>query len=336
VRPTGPGTRNPEAYDLYLRGLYVLERRGPGVTQAAQYFSQAIEKDSSFARAYASLAEALEFFPYFAGVSARSVEARARAAAEKALKLDPTLAEPRVALAMAYSHAFKWNEADAEFRSALLADSTSSVAHTQYARFLLIVNQIRPALEQAQIARRLDPLAPTASMWVSHLHALLGDTAAAWEESKRVRELDPALFTARVVLAEDRIVLGHLDEARAMLQINVPPLPFSGNFAYDLQRIGDTARAAAVRRSLDSKPDSTWLIHIARAYAYLGMRDTARALSEMERGLDNGEIVPILIAFADRQVDDVRHTPRFAAMLRRVGLEGRGIREIARHNPMNP
>jgi hypothetical protein len=173
-------------------------------------------------------------------------------------------------------------------------------------------------------------------MWVSHLHALLGDTAAAWEESKRVRELDPALFTARVVLAEDRIVLGHHDEARAMLGISVPPLPFSGNFAYDLQRIGDTARAAAVRRSLDSKPDSTWLIHIARAYAYLGMRDTARALSEMERGLDNGEIVPILIAFADRQVDDVRHTPRFAAMLRRVGLEGRGIREIARHNPMNP
>ncbi len=329
-KPAGPGTTNPEAYDLYLRGLYLLERRGPGVAQSAQYFSQAIQKDTSFARAYAALAEALEFFPYFAGVSARSVEARARTAAEKSLQLDPTLAEPRVALAMAYFHAFRWNDADAEFRSALLADSTSPAAHTQYGRFLLTVGQVRPALQQFQIARKLDPLAPTASVWLSHMLSLLGDTAAAWEESKRVRELDPSLLTARVLLAEDRIVLGHRDEARAMLGDNIPPMPFNGMIAYDLQMIGDTARAAAIRRSLASKPDTTWIIHISRAYAYLGMRDTARALTEMEHGLDNGEIVPVLIPFADRQVDPVRHTARFAAMVHRVGLEGRGLTELRR------
>ena len=329
-KPAGPGTSNPAAYDLYLRGLYLLERRGPGVAKSAEYFTQAIHQDTSFARAYAALAEALEFFPYFAGVSAQSVEARARAAAEKSLQLDPTLAEPRVALAMAYFHAFQWNDADAEFRSALLADSTSPVAHTQYGRFLFTLNQIRPALKQFQIARKLDPLAPTASMWLSHMLALLSDTAAAWEESQRVRELDPSLVTGSVLLAEDRIVLGHADEARAMLGDKLPPMPFNGMLAYDLQMIGDTARASAIRRTLNSKPDSTWIIHISRAYAYLGIPDTARALSEMESGLDHGEIVPILIAWADRQVDPVRHTARFAAMVRRVGLEGRGLTELKR------
>ena len=328
--PAGPGTSNPAAYDLYLRGLYLLERRGRGVAQSAQYFTQAIHQDTSFARAYAALAEALEFFPYFAGVSARSVEARARAAAEKSLQLDPTLAEPRVALAMTYFHAFRWNDADAEFRSALLADSTSPIAHTQYGRFLYTLGQIRPALEQFQIARTLDPLAPTASLWLSHMLSLLGDTAAAWEESKRVMELDPTLVTAAVSLAEDRIVIGHPDQARAMLGDNIPPMPFNGMLAYDLERMGDTARASAIRRNLNSTADSTWIIHISRAYAYLGIPDTARALSEMESGLDHGEIVPILIPFAGLHVDPVRHTARFAAILRRVGLEGRGLSELRR------
>ena len=319
----GPGTSNPAAYDLYLRGLYLVERRGPGVARSAEYFTQAIHQDTSFARAYAALAETLELFPYFAGVSAQSVESRARAAAEKSLELDPTLAEPRVALAMAYWHAFHWNDADSEFRSALLADSTSPVAHTQYGRFLFTLGRLRPALREFQIARTLDPLAPTASMWLSHMLSLLGDTAAAWEESKRVRELDPNLVTAGVVLAEDRIEAGHPEQAQEMIGKNVPPMPFNGIVAYDLQRIGDTARASSIRRILESTPDTTWIIHISRAYAYLGMADTARALLEMEAGLDRGEIVPIMIPFADRQVDPVRHTARFAAIVRRVGLDPR-------------
>ncbi len=330
-RPAGPGTTNPAAYDLYLRGLYLLERRGPGVAQAAKYFTEAIHQDTSFARAYAGLADALELFPYFAGASARSVEARARSAAQKSLQLDPTLAEPRVALAMAYYHAYRWTEADAEFKSAILADSTSSVAHTQYCRFLFIINQLRPALDQCRIARSLDPLAPTAYVWLSHVLSLLGDSTAAWEISKAVRELDPTLTTAYVVLTEDRIALGHFDEARSMLEGKLPPLPFSGWVAYDLERIGDTARAAAIRRTLESTPDTTWLIHTARAYAYLGMRDTARALSEMESGLDHGEIVPVMLPMGDRQVDVVRHTARFAAIVKRVGLEGRGLTEQADH-----
>jgi eukaryotic-like serine/threonine-protein kinase len=174
----GPGTSNPEAYDLYLRGLYLIERRGPGIALSAEYFSQAIQKDPKFARAYAGLADALEFFPYFSGVPAERVEARVRDAAARSLQLDSALAEPRVALAMAHWHAYRWNEAEAEFRRALTADSTSSVAHTQYGRFLLSMNRIPEAVREFRIARTLDPLAGTASVWLSHALAYLGDHAA--------------------------------------------------------------------------------------------------------------------------------------------------------------
>ena len=321
----GPGTTNPEAYDLYLRGLYLIERRGKGVAQSAEYFRQAIAKDSSFARAYAGLADALELFPYFAGVPAAKVEAPARAAAERSLQLDPLLAEPRVALAMAHMHAYRWNEADAEFRRAIAADSTSSVAHTQLGRFLLITGRVSDALREFRTARALDPLAPTASVWLSHSLSLVGDHAAAWAESKRARELDPNLVTAHTILAFDRIAVHRLDDARAIVGDNDPPIPFSGMTAYILQATGDTARAAKIRKTLDATPDTTWMIHTARVYAYLATADTAKILHEMESGLARRELLPQNVPLGDRVFDPVRRSERFAAIVRESGLEGRGF-----------
>lgn len=322
---SGPGTSNPEAYDLYLRGLYLVERRGPGVAQAALYFSRAIEKDSGFARAYAGLADALELFPYFAGVPAYRIEARVRDAAERSLALDPTLAEPRVALAMAHWHALRWKEAETEFRRAIAADSTSPVAHTQYGRFLTSIGRVPEAVREYQTARRLDPLAGTASVLLSHGLSFSGDHVAAWEESKRARELDPNLGTARTFLAFDRIAIGRLDDARAIAGENVQPFPFIGMTAYIFEKTGDTARARAIRKNLDEMPDTTWLVHTMRAYAYLGVPDTAKALSEMEEALAQREIFPQTMFFVERVLDPVRNSARFAAILRRAGLEGKGF-----------
>jgi serine/threonine-protein kinase len=322
---TGTGTTNPAAYDLYLRGEYLIEHRGPGVPRAAEYFTQAIHQDTTFARAYAALADALELFPYFAGVSARSVEARVRAAAEKSLELDPALAEPRVALAMMHWHAFRWSQAEAEFRRAIAADSTLPVAHTQYGRFLMDTGRLPEALREFRTARALDPLAPTASVYFSHVLSMMGEHDAAWEESKRAREIDPNLFTARAILSYDRAVTGHLDEAKAILGETAMSSGFVGLTASVLQLTGDTARVEAIRRELEAKPDTTWMIHTAKAYVYLARRDTSRALSELEEGVERGEIVPQQFIFGDRILDPVRQSPRFAAIVRKLGLADRGF-----------
>jgi len=331
----GPGTTNAEAYDLYLRGLYLIERRGAGVAKSAEYFSQAIAKDSSFARAYAGLADALEFFPYFNGVPAARVEARVKAAANRSLELDPNLAEPRVALAMAHWHAFRWDQADAEFRRALAADSTSPVAHTQYGRFLLSVGKVPEALREFRTARMLDPLAGTASVWLAQTLGYSGDHAAAWAESKRARDLDPNLATAHTILGLERISIRHFAEARAVLG-NFLSLTqgFLGMTAYILQSTGDTAQAAAIRRNLDATPDTTWMVHTTRAYAYLATGDTAKALSEMEVGVTRGELVPQNIPFIDQMFDPVRHSARFAEIVKRAGLEGRGLTGVNGGRPV--
>lgn len=320
----GPGTTNPDAYDLYLRGLYLLERRGPGVAQSAEYFTQAIRKDSSFARAYAGLADALELFPYFAGVPASRVEARARAAAERSLQLDSSLAEPRVALAMAHMHAYRWNEAEQEFNRAIAADSASPTAHTQFGRFLLQTGQIPRALRELQTARRLDPLSGTASVWLSQTLSLMGNHSAAWEESKRAREIDPNLMTVRTILPLDRISQHRLDEARDIVGSGTAPIPFNGMMAYVLQMTGDTARASAIRRSIDATPDTTWLIALARGLAYIAV-DTAKALSAFEAGVARREFVPQWEPFPNRMFDTIRRSARFAEIVRRSGLQGRGL-----------
>src|SRR5687768_12774160 len=320
----GPGTSNTEAYDLYMRGLYLVERRGAGVARAADYFTQAIEKDPRFARAYGALASALEFFPYFAGVPAYRVEARARAAAERSLELDPTLAEPRVALAMMHWHAFRWDEADAEFRRAIAADSASSVAHTQYGRYLLSVGKVQEALSEFRTARRLDPVAATSSVWLSYSLSRIGDKAAALAESNRARELDPTLITTFTVLAVDRVNAGRRAEARAMVVDARPPMPFNGMTGYVLEKSGETSRAAEVRKTLDTTPDTAWMIHTGRAMAYLATSDTAKALSELEAGLSQRETIAHWIPFIDPMWDPIRGSTRFAEILRRAGLEGRG------------
>src|SRR6185503_15761597 len=194
---SGPGTSDPEAYDLYLRGLYLLERRG--IALAADYFTRATQKDPNFARAHAGLADALEFFPYYSGVPAAKVEPRVRAAAERALQLDPTLAEPRVARAMAHWHAYRWKEAEEEFKRAIAADSTAAAAHTQYGRYLLSVANIPAAIEEFRKARKLDPLASTSSVWLSHSLNYSGDIAAADEEARRARDIDPNSFNNRTM-----------------------------------------------------------------------------------------------------------------------------------------
>ena len=323
--PKGPGTSDPEAYDLYMRGSALVERRGANVARAADYFSQAIARDSGYARAYAALAGALQFFPYFAGVPADQVETRTRAAAERSLQLDPTLAEPRMALAMADWHAFKWTEAEAQFRRAIAGDSTSPTTHTQYGRFLLSVGRVPDALRELQIARRLDPLAGTPSVWLAYTLGRTGNDAAATAEGKRARELDPTLITTYTILALDRAGAGKFSEARAIVGNTNPPIPFNGMTAYVLERAGDKARAASIRQLLDAAPDSTWMIHTGRAFAYLATSDTAKVLSEMEAGFAQGEQIAQWVPFIDRMYDPIRASARFANIVRRAGLDGRGF-----------
>jgi serine/threonine-protein kinase len=320
-RPVVAGTANFEAYDLYLRGVYLLEHRGPGVAKSVDYLRGAIAKDSGFARAFGTLSEALELMPYFSDTPAQSVEPPAVAAAERALALDPTVVEAHIGLAMARDHAFRWKEAEIEYRRALSLDSNSAVAHLQFGRHLLQRAFIPEAWVQFRRATQLDPVSGTAFVWLAHCYSLSGMHDSALIVGRHARALDPGLQLARTIGGIDAIAAGHPDDARALVAGVEGPAPWRGQAAYVLGMSGDTNGARTIIRDLQRLSGDTWMIHTAFVYAYLGVGDTSRALAELDAALHVREITPKWETFAGRVYDPLRGSARFAVVVRGFGLD---------------
>jgi hypothetical protein len=118
-------TTNGEAYRLYLRGQERLSRRGQSVQEAADLFRRSIQLDARFAPAYSGLSMALALHPYFQGVPAKNVQEELASVARRALDLDPTLAQPHIALGLASWFNHRWETAETELETAIRLDGHS-------------------------------------------------------------------------------------------------------------------------------------------------------------------------------------------------------------------
>jgi serine/threonine-protein kinase len=316
-RTPSPGTTNPEAYDLYLRGSYLVERRGSGVARAVEYFERAIAADSNFARAYAGLSYALELMPAYAGTPAPAVDGRAMNAARRALALDTTLADAYVGLGLAHVSSFRWEEAGEAFRRGMAADPDYAPAQYHYGMYLMRIGRIADAEGPIRRARNADPLSGTASGMLAYNLSLLGRDDESLVESRRAYELDSSLAMVQSVLPLAMLADGHPRQAHDQVRVRLPR-PFNGIAAYVLGATGDRAAAAAVVRELEARRGE-WYVATALTYGYLGLGDTARALSALEAAASARE--RHIISFADRMFDPVRRSERFAAAMRRFGLD---------------
>jgi serine/threonine-protein kinase len=314
------GTSNAEAHDAYMRArFFVLSRRS--VSEAANLFQQAIDKDSDFARAYAGLAEALEYLPYYNGASASDLRPRVEAAANRALALDSTQAEAHVALGMMHSHAWEWDVAGDEFRHALALDPADASAHTQYARYLLSVGRPQDALSELRTAQTLDPVSAVAPAWMISANLALGRLDDAIAQSKATFEIDSTLPPALDLSALAYAAAKRYDEAvRWERHFRASAPPFSANLAFVYGQAGMRDSALQMAREMEGRP-RTGSSEIVIAFAYLGIKDTARALDGLERATAHHGIWPSYAPLCDRRFDMLRSNPRFAALVRRVHLD---------------
>src|SRR5438045_2510405 len=153
-------TETTEAYDSYLLGRYELNKfTEPGFRKAVEHFKHAIELDPSFALANAGLAEAYNMLAYWNYVAPTAGFPEAKRAAQRALELDPGLAEGHTALAFVH-YAYEWLFADADpaFREAIRLNPSSVAARFYFLEFLLAMGKFEEAEEQLAVARKLDPL----------------------------------------------------------------------------------------------------------------------------------------------------------------------------------
>ena len=326
VAQSAQGTTNADAYDLYLRGRYLLQRRGPGVEQSIERFQRAIELDSTFGRAYAGLSEALEYTPYFGNPPAPAVRDRVTRLARRALVLDSSLAEAHVALGLAHMHAWEWEQSGEEFRRAIASDPTDVAAHTQYARFLLYTSKFGDARAELERAKALDPNSAIVSGWLGEAHWLVGRRDDAMAAFTRALEIDstngPALQLISLAYAD----AGNTTEARRHAdRLRGTSQCFLAVLVYVTGRNGDRSSALRVAHELEAKHPRPWCGEFTIANAYLGVGDTARALGAFERATGAGEIWAVFNPLASAMYDPLRGSPRFAALIRRIGLDERAL-----------
>jgi serine/threonine protein kinase/Tfp pilus assembly protein PilF len=206
------GTNNPEAYQLYLKGRFYWEKRTPEtLDKARDYFNQAIEKDPNYALAYLGLADYYDVVPDYSPVPASEEVPKARAAAQKALALDDTLAEAHAVLADGYASEWEWSAAEREFKRALELNQNSGNTHKLYYLYLSSHGRHEEALAEIKNALRLDPLNLKYSENLGQEYVSGQQYDLAFEQFKKVVEMDPNFASVHGDLAGAYLDTGKYD-----------------------------------------------------------------------------------------------------------------------------
>jgi TolB-like protein/tetratricopeptide (TPR) repeat protein len=310
-------TSNPEAYRLYLRGQVKLDRRGLSVRESAELFRQAIHEDPRFAQAYSGLSLALALFPYFERTPASVVHDELVSAARQALAFDSTLAQPHVALGMALLFQYQWDSASTEFQTAIRLDGRDVEARVQYGRYLRFRGRWTESMREFQAARAQDPSSSLVLGHMAYAYYLTQQLDSALVESRRSLENDSLNMSSRGFGAQVQLANKNPDSARALALKT--PAGF-GNTEYVIAKSGDTATARQRLRNLDAQSPQPYGAEVRRAQTYLGLGDTASALSALERAVKMQYPWAAGFGVFDPMYDSIRGSARFQALVRQVGL----------------
>jgi TolB-like protein/DNA-binding winged helix-turn-helix (wHTH) protein/Flp pilus assembly protein TadD len=316
-------TENAEAYHAYLKGRYFWNRRtAEDSLKSVEYFRRAIELDPDFAPAYAGLADAYNYSP-----ESRSEKGpRVRAALEKALALDATLAEAHATLAnVSLFDDWDWPEAERRFRRAIELDPNHPTAHHWYAYYLAAMGRLDEALAEIRRAQELDPLSLIINTDVGQLLHFARRDAEAVEQLRKTIEMDPRFVMAHHRLAEVYERMGRFEEAAAEFQKAYPghraelPRMATVGHVYALSGKRSEARRilALIAQSFRAGGSPASKSQVALIHAGLGERD--QAFAWLEQALAEKDVELILLK-SNPRFDGLRSDARFQDLLRRMNL----------------
>ncbi|MBK8249843.1 MAG: protein kinase [Gemmatimonadetes bacterium] len=319
------GTKNLEAYDLYLRALPLYKGRGPGLLQAERYLVDAIARDPGFARAHAMLASTLLAQPYFAPVSARDVAKRGRAAAMRAIALEDSLADGHRALAHGHSEAGEWSAGRREYERAIALDPRSVEAHYRFGEMLFRMGLPHESLDHLEAANRLDPLYSQNNAYRSLTLAMLGRFDEAIAIAERGLTLDPEHLTLNQWYAHVLELAGRRQEmasqARRLSALPEATLNRIGVAAGILARAGARDEARALLRRIEASSVGSQERELAILNARLGLGDLEGAMTALETAAKSDPHRVVAYGLHSLAFDPLRADPRFAAVVRALNLD---------------
>ena len=319
-------TESNEAYQLYLKGRYHFAKRTKDDSlRAIEYFEQAIKVDPKFALAYARISEIYVSMPAYPYLSPKEAIPQAKAAAQKALEIDPTLAEAHTFLA--YSLAiFDWNwpEAEREFKRGIELDPNNVPAHFRYGQiYLAPQGRFDEAIAEVKRALEIEPLDLNMGGNFAWIYFAARQNDQALEQGKKTYELEPSFLTARWNLSQDYVAKGMYAEAIALSSQSLQTDPTNQlmlqSLGHAYARSGKRQDAEEVINRLKDIAKTRYVISyfIASIYAALGEKD--KAFAELENSFAQHDFYLHRLK-VDQFWDPLRDDPRFEALLKRIGL----------------
>ncbi|HVL68983.1 MAG TPA: protein kinase [Vicinamibacterales bacterium] len=315
-------TIDSEAYQEYLRGRHHWHQWGPeSFRKAVEHFERALSHDPEYALAYAGLGGAYGALSYYGMMRPAEGFPRARAAAQRALEIDPRLADAHVVLALErLFHGWDWPAAEASLLRALELDPELALAHAVYTLFLVSSGRFEEALAAAQRARALDPLSPFISMSVAWVYHFWGRPAEAAREIHDVLSLRPGLVDAGNILMASYESLERYEEAAALMDTQTCwSLPIDGRRLVEAWRTGGAEAYWRARLEEMLAPgEAPPLAGFTFAVAHCSLGEYDKAIDYLERMVDAHAGGSVFIA-ADEMLACLRGLPRFEALLARIG-----------------
>ena len=322
------GTDDLQAYDLYLRGRFFFQKRGEDALRSAlAYFQQAATRDPAFAKAYTGIADVYGVLPLYADVRVDSVLPLGLRSIDKAIALDSTVPEAYASRANLLGVGWRWNEAERDYQRALTLDPTYATAHQWYGEMLLLNGRVDEALAQLRRATELDPLSPVAFGSYGLALGIAKRDAQAQAAVKHALDLDSTLLVTRMMSGTVHLYANRVDAAIRELerarQLDTSNAFTLGVLGYAYGKAGRTAQARDIARGLEGAASKQSSAAGAAARVYLGLADTGRALTMLERAAAQHDMSFSTEVLAEPFFDPVRHSSRFAAVVARVGLDKR-------------
>jgi TolB-like protein/DNA-binding winged helix-turn-helix (wHTH) protein/tetratricopeptide (TPR) repeat protein len=324
VHSANPAPVDPDAYEAYLKGRYFWNKRTPdGLNKSIEYFEKAIARDPSFAAAYAGLADSYSILGSDV-LPADVANSKARAAASKAIELDPSIAEGHAAMALVeFYYDWNWKQSEEEFRRAIELNPNYATAHQWYSYYLTAMLRFPEAVEQAEAAQLIDPLSLAINTTVATRYRHAGRYDEALQLGRRTLEMDQSFIPAHICLAgvyENRGAWQQaIDEYRKVIDLRPADPAALAAIAYIDARSGQKDEARKILNQLTETSKQHYVASFEIATIYAGLDDADNAMLWLERSFRQHESQLPFIQSNER-FNSLHADTRYQNLIHRLGL----------------
>jgi DNA-binding winged helix-turn-helix (wHTH) protein/TolB-like protein/Flp pilus assembly protein TadD len=320
-------TDNSQAYESYLKGRYfyggVVSEEG--LKKSIVYYEQAIKLDPNYAEAYAGLANSyMRLGNVWGFLSPQETFPKAEPILKKALELDESVAEAHASLATyKFWYEWDWAGAEREFKRAIELNPNVGKAHHEYAGLLQVFGRFDEAVAERELSRQLDPLSPNAVATVGYPHYYARRYDEAIKYYRQALELDPNFSWSHLwigqVYLEKGLLNEAIDEIKTALKLSNGNTRVLATLGYAYAVAGNRHEALKVITNLQELAKEKYVSPYFIAIIHSGLKNRDEAFAALEKAFEERQ--PYLTHLKVEPVfANLREDPRFADLLRRVGL----------------